>query len=134
VRNGAVAPYDGDMESYRTLLLDERGGKSNKRNDRGGDTKGARGDQRRATAGRRAELAPLKKALTAAEKRVEKLTKDVAALDAVLADTKLYSADPLRAQFAAQERAQAKRELEAAEEAWLKATEAYEEASAAADA
>ncbi len=50
VRNGAVTPYDGDMESYRTLLLDERGGKSSKRNDRGGDTKAARGDQRRATA------------------------------------------------------------------------------------
>jgi ATP-binding cassette subfamily F protein 3 len=134
VRNGAVTPYDGDMESYRTLLLDERGGKSNKRNDRGGGIKAARGDQRRATADRRAELAPLKKSVTAAEKRVEKLSKDVAALDAVLADPALYATDPQRAQSAAQERAQAKRDLGAAEEAWLAATAAYEEASAAADA
>ncbi len=72
--------------------------------------------------------------MTAAEKRVEKLAKDIAALDAVLADPSLYATDPQRAQSAAQERGQAKRDLETAEEAWLTATEAYEEASAAADA
>jgi len=129
VRNGTVKPYDGDMESYRALLLEERGARtSERREDNGGEARASRTDQRRAAAERRAELAPLKKAMLAAEKQVEKLTKDIAALDAVLGDSTIYTADPQRAQAAAQQRGQLARDLAAAEDAWLAATGAYEEA------
>jgi len=135
VRNGTVKPYDGDMESYRALLLEERGARTERREDRnGGDAKSSRTDQRRAAAERRAELAPLRKAMQAAEKRVEKLAKDIAALDAILADPALYTKDPARAQSAAQQRGQFSKDLSAAEDLWLAATEAYEEASAQVDA
>ena len=131
VRNGAVTPYDGDMESYRSLLLEERGARSDRRDDRdSGDGKAKRNDQRRAAAGRRADLAPLKKAMVAAEKHVEKLSKEIAALDAVLADAEVYTTDPVRAQNAAQQRGLATKQLADAENSWLAATDAYEQASA----
>jgi ATP-binding cassette subfamily F protein 3 len=130
VRGGTVAPYDGDMESYRALLLDERGAKTNENTERTSQEKTTRTDQRRQAAERRAELAPLKKAMLTAEKRVEKLSKEIAALDAVLADPELYAKDPARAQVAAQQRGKASKELADAENAWLAAADAYEEASA----
>ncbi|MBS0238302.1 MAG: ABC-F family ATP-binding cassette domain-containing protein [Proteobacteria bacterium] len=135
VRNGTVTSYDGDMDSYRSLLLEERGARmAERRDDAGADTRSSRTDQRRAAAERRAELAPLKKAMLAAEKQVEKLTKEITALDALLGDHEIYSADPPRAQAAAQKRGQFVRELQTAEDAWLSATEAYEEASAEVEA
>jgi ATP-binding cassette subfamily F protein 3 len=132
VRDGTVKPYDGDMESYRALLLEERGAKGpERRDDRdGGDARSSRTDQRRAAAERRAEVAPLKKTMLAAEKHVEKLTKEIAALDTLLADPALYAADPARAQNAAQQRGQYSKQLVDAEESWLAATEAYEGALA----
>jgi ATP-binding cassette subfamily F protein 3 len=72
--------------------------------------------------------------MQAAEQRVEKLSKEIAALDALLADPALYANDPSRAQNAAQQRGQFSKQLAEAEDSWLAATEAYEEASAAADA
>jgi ATP-binding cassette subfamily F protein 3 len=136
VRDGTVTSYDGDMESYRTLLLEERGAKGVERRDErdGGDARASRTDQRRAAAERRAELAPLKKAMVAAERHVEKLAKEIAALDALLADPALYATDPGRAQNAAQQRGQFVKQLSEAEDSWLAATEAYEDASAASDA
>ncbi|HEY8194466.1 MAG TPA: ABC-F family ATP-binding cassette domain-containing protein, partial [Hyphomicrobium sp.] len=118
VRDGTVKPYDGDMESYRALLLEERGAKGpERRDDRdGGDARSSRTDQRRAAAERRAEVAPLKKTMLAAEKHVEKLTKEIAALDTLLADPALYAADPARAQNAAQQRGQYSKQLVDAEE------------------
>ncbi|HML30147.1 MAG TPA: ABC transporter ATP-binding protein, partial [Hyphomicrobium sp.] len=134
VRNGTVKPYDGDMESYRALLLEERGARtSERRDDNGSEAKTSRTDQRRAAAEKRAELAPLKKALQAAEKKVEKLSKEIAALDAVLGDAEIYTVNPQKAQAAAQQRGQLARDLQLAEDAWLVATEAYEEASAGAE-
>jgi len=119
------------MESYRSLLLEERGARSDRRDDRdNGDGRAKRNDQRRAAAGRRADLAPLKKAMVAAEKHVEKLSKEIAALDAVLADAEVYTTDPVRAQNAAQQRGLATKQLADAENSWLAATDAYEQASA----
>lgn len=135
VRNGGVTSYDGDMETYRSLLLEERGARTSERRDEASsDGRSSRTDQRRAAAEKRAELAPLKKAMVAAEKQVDKLTKDIAALDAVLGDSEIYSSDPSRAQAAALKRGQLVRELQTAEDAWLAATEDYEGASAAVEA
>jgi len=130
-----VKPYDGDMEAYRALLLEERGARTaERREEANGEARTSRTDQRRAAAEKRAGLAPLKKAVQAAEKQVDKLTKEIAALDAVLGDSAIYSTNPQRAQAAAQQRGQFAKELQTAEDAWLAATEAYEEASAEADA
>jgi ATP-binding cassette subfamily F protein 3 len=49
----------------------------------------------------------------------------------VLADPDLYTRDPQKAQRLSLERGQRAKELEAAEEAWLVAGEAYETANSA---
>ncbi len=134
VRNGGVNPYDGDMDSYRELLLSERSsGRSRVRDTSRIDANTpTRQDARRAAADKRAELAPLKKSVQAAEKKMEQLSAEIAKRDAALADPALYTKDPARAQKLSMERGQLARDLGAAEEAWLVATEAYEAAEGAA--
>jgi ATP-binding cassette subfamily F protein 3 len=137
VKDGTVKSYDGDIDSYRAELIAERSGRT--RGGRGDaapdstDKRAAattRADQRRAAAERRAELAPLKKAMEAAERQVAKISADMAKLDAVLADSDIYTREPERAQKAALDRGQLAKQLEVAEEAWLEAGEAYERGAA----
>ncbi len=128
VKNGTVTAYDGDMDSYRTDLLAERAARTRERTNVNAspDTLQSRADLRRAAADRRAELAPLKKAMQAAETKFEKLTDDIARLDALLADPQLYTGDPAKAQRAAEERGRMSKAVKEAEESWLAAAEAYE--------
>jgi len=133
VRDGTVAAYDGDMESYRAELLAQRNSRPRAaQSAAGSEPRAGRAEQRRDAAQRRAELAPLRKALQAAEQKVTKLTESIARIDAALADPDLYTRDPQKAQQLSQERGQRAKELEAAEDAWLIAGESYEAASTAA--
>jgi ATP-binding cassette subfamily F protein 3 len=132
VRNRTIEVYEGDIESYRAELLAERSARAPARSGIGGPTgeeRGSRAAQRRLAAGRRAELAPLRKAMQAAEGAVERLSADLARLDAALAAPGLY-ADAAKAQRLAIERAQTAKRLAEAEEAWLAATVGYETAAA----
>jgi ATP-binding cassette subfamily F protein 3 len=133
VRDGTVRTYDGDLDSYRQLLLDERGGRTRERSrtQASATEKAGRADQRRAAAERRAELAPLKKRVTDAEREVERLTRELAKYDAAIADPALY-AEPQKAQKLVHERGLVAKAVASAEDAWLTASEAYEEAAAAA--
>ena len=130
VRDGTVKDYDGDMDSYRDLLLSERGGKG-KAKVNGVDAKADKAEQRRTAANRRSDLAPLKKAITAAEKQMAQFNKDIAALDVQLGDSGLYKRDPAKAQKLSIERGILTKLLADAEDKWLKATETYEVAAAA---
>jgi ATP-binding cassette subfamily F protein 3 len=139
VKNGTVKSYDGDMESYRAELLAERGQRVKARrhaeretSTTGSEQRGARADQRREAAQRRAELAPLKKAMQGAEKTVEKLAAEIGKLDALLADTEIYTREPDKARKASIERGQLAKQLADAEDLWLTATAEYEEAASAA--
>ncbi len=130
VRGGTVTSYDGDMESYREELLADRGGSVRLRSSDDGDAGDARPDRaaaRRASAQRRQQLAPLKKRVTDAEKLVDKLTTELARLDALLADPTLYE-DPPRTQKVTLERGLVAKKLGEAEEAWLTASSDYEAA------
>jgi ATP-binding cassette subfamily F protein 3 len=130
VRDGTVSSYDGDMESYRTELLAQRGLKGRApQNGTASEPRAGRAEQRRDAAQRRAELAPLRKALQAAEQAVAKLSESIAKIDKALADPDLYTRAPQKAQQLSLERGQRAKELEAAEEAWLMAGESYETAS-----
>ena len=127
VRGGTVTSYDGDMDSYRTELLAERGTRqrAERSAEQDGESRTDRATQRRLAAERRAELAPLKKAMQAAEKKVEALVSELAKLDRTLADPELYaSAD--KAQKIVLERGQLAKRLSDSEALWLEATEAYE--------
>jgi ATP-binding cassette, subfamily F, member 3 len=134
VKNGTVANYEGDMDSYRAELLAERGGKTQARGDKGSaGAKSTRVDERRQAAERRAEVAPLRKAMQTAEAVVTKMSAQIAKLDAALADPELYN-DAAKAKKLAFDRGQLAKQLADAEDAWLEATDAYEQASTSVDA
>ncbi len=135
VKGGTVRAYEGDMASYRTELLAERGagrpgGAARNGSDKS-ESKGSRADQRRDAAERRRELSPLRKSMQEAEDRVRSLSSQVAQLDQALADPMLYARDAEKARKLAVDRGQLAKALSAAEDDWLLATEAFEAAEAA---
>jgi ATP-binding cassette, subfamily F, member 3 len=127
VKGGTVRTYEGDMESYRTELLAERGPKGRQRaNGHAGPARPTRTDVRRDAAERRVQLAPLRKAMQSAEKAVETLHAELARIDAALADPALFARDAAQAQALSIERGRKAKELSVAEDAWLAASEAFE--------
>jgi ATP-binding cassette subfamily F protein 3 len=129
VADGAVTPFDGDLDDYRRQVLSQR------RDDDRADAKDNapkedRTAMRRAAAEKRVELAPLRKRVTAAESAMTKLNAEIAKLDAALASPDLYARNPTEATRLAKARADAANALTRAEEDWLMASSAYEEANA----
>jgi ATP-binding cassette subfamily F protein 3 len=126
VHDGAVAPFAGDLEDYRKVVL---GGTATSApsNSTTSAPAGAssRSEQRRAAAEKRSELAPLRKRVGAAEKEIATLNTEIAAIDRELAGG-LYGRDPARATALAKSRAAAQGALARAEAEWLEASEAYE--------
>src|SRR5262249_22249085 len=124
VANNTVAPYDGDLDDYRRIVL---GREARKETRDDGPEKVSRTDQRRAAAEKREELKPLKRRIDAAEKQVNKLTADIEKMDAELASD-LFARDPAKATALSKSRAEAANALAKAEEDWLSASAEYEEA------
>ncbi len=134
VKGGTVRAFDGDLEGYRADLLAERGQRARAQRDGNGtsvQTKTARVDQRREAAARRAETAPLRRAVQSAEKELERLTAKRDEIDTALADPRAYE-DASKAQKLSIARADITRQMAAAEEAWLAASAALEAAEAGA--
>ena len=72
LRMGRAAPFDGDLDDYRDLVLAQRSLNDKKVDDRKDgvqDTPVRRADLRRAAAHRRVALAPLRRRVAAAEAR-----------------------------------------------------------------
>ena len=126
VEHGPVRVFEGDVEEYRRHVLESRG--TLRRADDAA-APGAR-ERRRAAAGRRAERSPLKQAARDAERALQRLEGERAALERELADPALY-ADAARAAAAARRRGELAVAIEAAEGRWLEAAEALEAAERA---
>jgi ATP-binding cassette subfamily F protein 3 len=126
VANGAVTPFDGDLDDYRALVLGRA--RDDEAERAKSDARPSRSEARRAAAERRTELAPLKRRITALEAEMGKLGTRVGEIDRTLADPKLYERDPARVATLAKERADAAAALAAAEEQWLALSEEYEAA------
>ena len=122
VEGGKAAPFDGDLDDYRRLVLsgsaEKPAAKASLQTDRA--------EARRAAADRRAELAPLRKRVAQSEAAIAKLTRQLAELDATLADGSLFAHDPSRAAALSKTRADLVKALTAAEEDWLAASSALE--------
>ncbi len=124
VANGAVEPFDGDLEDYRRFLLS---------NEREPERKAAPvkpETARRDAAEKRRQLRPLKDKVEAAEAQIATLNSEIAKLDKALSDPLLFSRDPAKGAAVSKKRAEAAKKLEAAEARWLAANEAYEAAAA----
>ncbi|HTJ64471.1 MAG TPA: ABC-F family ATP-binding cassette domain-containing protein [Alphaproteobacteria bacterium] len=133
VADGKVVPYDGDLDDYRKLLLDKR--RADRRS--GKDERKAakqRETDRKSTAEIRAQLAPLRKAVEVTEAAVNKITKEIAALDRKLEDPELYSGPATIIAALQTERGAAATRLAVAEEKWLEASAALEAADPEAQA
>ena len=116
VKDGRVAPYDGDLEAYRRMLLDQPAPKPAK-----AATKSAKPS--------RMTLADLRQAVSTAEARVEKLTGIRDKLAAKLADPAMYEESRLAETESWQKKfVEVEEGLSRAEALWLKALERLETA------
>ncbi len=124
VQSGRVAPFDGDLDDYRRLVLS------------GGAEKEApktapqinRTEARRAAAEKRVETAPLRKRVADAELNLAQLTRQLQKLDNTLGDGALFTTDPARAAELSKTRANVVTAIAQAEEDWLAASSALETA------
>jgi len=126
--NGSVTPFEGDLDEYRRLVLGGASARAHKEANK--EPRVSRSDLRRAAADRRAELAPLRKRITAAEKTVALHKSEVTRLDAALAAPGLFARDPQKAAALAKARADAAEALAQAEAEWLDASATYEAVTA----
>jgi len=138
VADGTCRPFDGDLDDYRDRVLsraraDRGAARAEKRADRAekrgdGDAPVRGKDQRRAAAETRAAQAPLRRRAQEAEREIARLEREKAALERRMADPAVYDgpADQVtRLQIALHDVAT---RLAEAEDAWLEASAALEEA------
>ncbi|MDT3686189.1 MAG: ABC-F family ATP-binding cassette domain-containing protein [Pseudorhodoplanes sp.] len=128
VANGDVVPFDGDLDEYQRRVLSDR--RSNGKTDKAANGNSSKADARRNSAQKRSELAALRKRVSQAEAATQKLGEEIARLDAALADPNLFTSDPAKGAALSKARAEAGVKLAAAEQDWLEASDALEEASA----
>ena len=88
VADGTVKTFEGDMEEYRDLVVSS-GKKKDDKSDAVAD-QASKADHSKASAQKRAQLAPLKKKINEIESLTAKLEKLIQTLDTELADAALY--------------------------------------------
>jgi ATP-binding cassette subfamily F protein 3 len=121
VANGAVTPYDGDLEDYRREVLSARGMRTPPR-DRGEAAESPRTRSSKATM-------PLRQRVSEAEAEIERISGIIAKIDAALALPDLFSREPAKAAQLSKARSAATEALQRAEEDWLQASTSLEAAS-----
>jgi ATP-binding cassette subfamily F protein 3 len=131
VKDGACQPYDGDLDAYRQLVVDER--KQEKKAEKQGKPKkeGAlsKKELRQVAAKKRKTFPKEYKALDEAEKKVKAVGKEKRALETQMAMPGFFDNKPV-ADKAQQELQAVKIQLEEAEMVWLDLSEKYEGLSA----
>jgi ATP-binding cassette subfamily F protein 3 len=130
VKDGGVAPYSGDLDSYRAELLAPPAP--------AGKQKSAKQTQKSAPPAATPPSAPkpardarqnLKKTLRESEARVAKLAEMMEKLDAIMADPKLYAtARAAEAERWSKKHAELREAMARAEGLWLEALENFEAA------
>jgi len=127
VDGGTAQPFNGAMEDYIDFVL----GRNQPRDEAAKPKGGAKAD-RRASAQAREAARNLKRKVTEAEAQIAKLQAEISAFDRAMFEP--ASAPPALANLSMGElsrrRGQAATKLEAAEEAWIAASEAYDAALA----
>ena len=127
VKDGNVTPFDGDLDDYRTLILEAA--RTAPKVDAAARAADPRAANRQASAARREGIAPLKKKADAIETKLAELNALLERLDAALADPTLYERDVKRATKLQKERSALVAAIGETEENWLKAMERYEAAT-----
>ena len=131
VADGACKPFEGDLEAYAGLLMEQR--REARREIRAAkDGDGVAGvdkkELRRERARRREETAALRKSVVDAERKMEKLNQEVTALEARMADPDIYNGPTSKLMDLQVAHKKVKDALAETEQAWLSAQEAIDEA------
>ncbi|MHA6298856.1 ABC-F family ATP-binding cassette domain-containing protein [Devosia sp. CAU 1758] len=122
--NGTIRELDEDLDSYQRSITSSKEGK-------GGGGGGARKASKQEAAARRAELAPLKKAISDAENKISRLKTEIDKVEVQLADPKVYDGPPDRLIALGKDKARFGADLEKLEEKWLELSSELEEAERA---
>ncbi|MFI5016313.1 MAG: ABC-F family ATP-binding cassette domain-containing protein [Dongiales bacterium] len=135
VADGRCTAFDGDLEDYRRLLLEQRREKAREKDsDRPeGESRpenGNRKEKRRQAAEARAQTAHLRKAAQTAERRLRDLEGRRKLIEAKLADPEVYGGPTSQLMRLQLELSETKKKIAAAEEAWLSAEGKIEAAEA----
>ena len=130
VTDGGVASFDGDMDDYRKLLMEQRRQERSRQREDKPEREDvvSKKDKRRAAAEARAAVADLRKAARQAEAKIEKLNRQKAELEKKLADPEVYDGPTARLQELHIKFGQIKQTIAEAEDRWLELQTALEEA------
>ena len=131
VADGTCRPFDGDVDDYRRHVIDTQ--RAERRAKRGPEAAvgDARREGRRERARAREASAHLRRAVADAEKKLERLHAEKAALEERLADPELYNGAPDKLQTLLKKQGEMQKRIETAEADWLAAHEALEAAETA---
>jgi ATP-binding cassette, subfamily F, member 3 len=125
VADHAVTNYDGDIDEYRRMILSARGSRSEARDRNAARDNGGDKAQRSKTVKR----GPLKQRISQAEAEIARISEIIVKIDTALALPDLFTRDPKQAAQLSKARAGAADALQRAEEEWLEASSAYEQAA-----
>jgi ATP-binding cassette subfamily F protein 3 len=128
--NGTISEFDEDLDSYQRMLT----ASGNPRNGGSGSGPLSKDDRKREkqeAAARRAELAPLRKSIAAAEHKLTRLRLELERAESRLADPAVAAGDKDRVIALSKDKARFLAEIEATEEAWLSASAELEAAQQA---
>ncbi len=126
VQDRTVKPFDGNLDDYRRRVL--RDSETDAQPAVRAESRLDPATARRAAAGKRAEVAPLRKRVNKAEAELAQLTRQLHKLDLTLADGDLFAREPARAAELTKTRANVVDAIAKAEEEWLAASAALETA------
>ncbi len=129
VSDGGVQAYEGDLDEYRALVMEQRRAeRSDSRAKRREKAKSlSRKDQRRTAANARAAVADQRRAVKRSEQEIASLNGQRLALERKLADPDSYNGPTAKLMALQLELGNLKQAIAAAEEAWLEAQSALEE-------
>jgi ATP-binding cassette subfamily F protein 3 len=127
VKDGTVRTFEGDLDDYRKLLLEDARTAARGEADKTKRDRPSRKEERKQAAEQRAvKRAQLKENAERAGTVVEKLTQALALIEKKLADPKLYEGAPEAATDWQKKHAEVSQKLADAEDAWLEAQSALD--------
>ncbi|MEQ8506990.1 MAG: ABC-F family ATP-binding cassette domain-containing protein [Rhodospirillales bacterium] len=131
VADGACKPFEGDLDAYAGLLMEQRReARRETRAAKDGDSVAGidKKELRRERARRREETAALRKSVADAERRMEKLAQEIVKLETKMADPEIYNGPTSKLMDLQVAHKKVKDTLAETEQAWLTAQEAIDNA------
>jgi len=127
--DGTIKELDDDLDGYQRSITGTREKPAGANG--GGLSKDERKAAKQEAAARRAEAAPLRKAIKDAEAKMERLRVELDKIEALFHDPSIYDGAPERVTKLGKDKARFTAELEALEEKWLTMSAELEEAERA---